>query len=338
MAFVNGTEHFVTCLAKRRGSVDRAGENDIILVRGKQHTGSRTPGEMECTTMDKKRKTVIVTDSSCDLSDGQLSRYGIRMISLRVVCQNAEYRDRIDIQEDELYDLLTRELPKTSLPLPEDVTQLYETLAEEGVENVIHISISSGLSGTYNMVRMITEDFQNRMRIFMVDSKTLSTGLGMMVLAAAQALEAGATPEEAIEKAQSVRKTQLGMFVIRTLEFLRKGGRIGLVEGVVGSLLQIKPVIYVNDDGVYQTLAKARGYKGAVDTMVQEVKRFFGDAKINLSVVNGKAHEDAEKLMERLQGEFNVAPGAFISPVSPVLAIHTGPGLLGIVANKADPA
>ncbi|MCI6378530.1 MAG: DegV family protein [Clostridiales bacterium] len=288
--------------------------------------------------MDEKRKTVIVTDSSCDLSDEQLSRYGIRMISLRVVCQNAEYRDRVDIQEDELYDLLTRELPKTSLPLPEDVTRLYEALAEEGVENVIHISISSGLSGTYNMVRMITEDFQDRMRVLMLDSKTLSTGLGMMVLAAAQALEAGATPEEAIEKAQSVRKTQLGMFVIRTLEFLRKGGRIGLVEGVVGSLLQIKPIIYVNDDGVYQTLAKARGYRGAVDTMVQEVKRFFGDAKVNLSVVNGKAHEDAEELMARLQEELNIAPGAFISPVSPVLAIHTGPGLLGIVANKADPA
>ena len=114
--------------------------------------------------MDATRKTVIVTDSSCDLSDEQLSRYGIRMISLRIVCQNAEYRDRIDIQEDELYELLTRELPKTSLPLPEDVSALYESLAQEGVTDVIHMSISSGLSGTFNMVRMITQDFESRMR------------------------------------------------------------------------------------------------------------------------------------------------------------------------------
>ena len=136
--------------------------------------------------MSEERKTVIVTDSSCDLSDEQLAKYGIRMISLRVVCQNAEYRDRIDIQEDELYELLTRELPKTSLPLPEDVTSLYEELAQSGVTDVIHLSISSGLSGTFNMVRMITEDFQDRMNIHMVDSKTLSTGLGMMVLEAAR--------------------------------------------------------------------------------------------------------------------------------------------------------
>lgn len=286
--------------------------------------------------MTEERKTVIVTDSSCDLTDEQLSRYGIRMVSLRVVCQNAEYRDRIDIQEDELYELLTRELPKTSLPLPEDVSDLYEELIKNGTTDVIHIAISSGLSGTFNMARMIAEDFQDRIRIHMVDSKTLSTGLGMMVLAAARALEGGATPEKAIEKAESVRKTQLGMFVIRTLEFLRKGGRIGKVEGVVGSLLQIKPIIFVNNEGVYQTLVKARGYKSAVDAMLAEAKRFFGGAKIELSVVNGKAYEDAQKLMERVKSELDVAEGAFISSVSPVLAIHTGPGLLGIVANKVE--
>ena len=288
--------------------------------------------------MEEKRKTVIVTDSSCDLSDEQLSRYGIRMISLRIVCQNAEYRDRIDIQEDELYELLTRELPKTSLPLPEDVTALYESLAREGVTDVIHMSISSGLSGTFNMVRMITQDFEGRMRVHMVDSRTLSMGLGMMVLAAARALEEGATPEEAIERAQTVRRNQLGMFVIRTLEFLRKGGRIGKVEGVVGSLLQIKPIIYVNDEGIYATLAKARGYKSAVDTMVGELKRFLGGAKAELSVVNGKAREEAEKLVERLKDELDVAGDVPVMSVSPVLAIHTGPGLLGIVANRADPA
>lgn len=286
--------------------------------------------------MSTEPKIAIVTDSSCDLSDEQLNEYGIRMISLRVVCQNAEYRDRVDIQEDELYELMTKELPKTSLPLPEDVSELYRQLEAEGYTDVIHLSISAGLSGTYNMVRMITEDFADRMTIRVVDSKTLSTGLGMMVLEAAQALRNGATPEQAVEAAQKARKTQLGMFVIRTLEYLRKGGRIGMVEGVVGSLLQIKPIIYVDDDGVYQTLAKARGFKGAVDTMVQEAKRFFGDSKVKLSVVNGHVPEDAAALMERLKGEFDLSDGAFIAQVSPVLAIHTGSGLLGIVANKAE--
>ena len=285
--------------------------------------------------MSEGRKTAIVTDSSCDLSDEQLAQHAVRMISLRVVCQNAEYRDRIDIQEDELYALLEKELPKTSLPLPEDVSALYGQLQAEGYTDVVHISISSGLSGTYNMVRMITQDMP--MNIRLVDSKTLSTGLGMMVLEAARALESGATPDEAAEAALNVRKTQLGMFVIRTLEYLRKGGRIGLVEGMVGSLLQLKPIIFVNDEGVYQTLAKARGFKSAVDTMMQEAKRFFGSARIKLSVVNGHVPGDAAVLLQRVKEELNVDDGAFISQVSPVLAIHTGPGLLGIVANKADP-
>ncbi len=285
--------------------------------------------------MDKERKTVIITDSSCDLSDEQLAAHQIRMISLRVVCQNAEYRDRIDIGQDELYALLEQELPKTSLPLPEDVSLLYESLAAEGVTDVVHLCISSGLSGTYNMVRMIAEDFGARMNIRVVDSKTLSTGLGLMVLAAARALDGGLSPDEAIQKAMEVRSSQLGMFVIRTLEFLRKGGRIGLVEGVVGSILQIKPIIFINPDGIYETLAKARGYKSAVETMAQEAAKKFGQAKISLSVVHGRALEEAQQLLERLKETLNVAD-SFISPVSPVLAIHTGPGLLGIVANKVE--
>jgi DegV family protein with EDD domain len=282
--------------------------------------------------MAEERKTAIITDSSCDLSDEQLAAHGIHMIPLRIVCQNAEYRDRIELTQEALYELLKTELPKTSLPLPEDVSSLYERLAEEGVTDIVHTCISSGLSGTFNMVRMIAADFAGRMNIRLVDSLTLSTGLGAMTLAVAEALERGETPDEAVEKAKHLRKSQLGMYVIRTLEYLRKGGRIGLVEGVVGNLLNIKPIIYINDDGVYQTLAKARGYKAAIDTMVQEAVRRFGQAKISLSVVHGQAMEDAQALMERLKQALNIQKSC-IRPVSPVLAVHTGPGLLGIIAN-----
>ena len=200
--------------------------------------------------MTEKRKVVIVTDSSCDLSDEQLEAFGIRMISLRITCQKAEYRDRVEISQDELYALMETELPKTSLPIPDDVAKLYDELAEEGATDVLHLCISSGLSGTYNMVRMLAEDYQDRMNIRVIDSKTLSGGLGQMVLEAAKALQNGASPDEAVEIAQKVRKNQLCVFVIKTLEYLRKGGRIGLVEGVLGSILQLKPIIFVNDDGI----------------------------------------------------------------------------------------
>jgi len=285
--------------------------------------------------MPEEMKTAIITDSSCDLSDEQLAQYNIRMISLRIVCQKAEYRDRVELTQEELYEILKNELPKTSLPLPEDVSSLYDKLLADGVTDVIHVSISSGLSGTYNMVRMIAADYEGKMNIRVVDSQSLSTGLGAMVIAVAQALEAGDDTETAIQKAKTLRKSQLAMFVIRTLEYLRKGGRIGLVEGVMGNLLQIKPIIYVNDDGIYQTLAKARGYKAAVETMIQEAVSRFGKTAIDLSVVHGQALEDAQTLLEKLKQVLNIR-NCVIRPVSPVLAIHTGPGLLGVVANIAE--
>lgn len=285
--------------------------------------------------MAEERKTAIITDSSCDLSDEQLQAHHIHMVSLRIVCQQAEYRDRVELSQDELYEILKTELPKTSLPLPEDVSNLYDKLLAEGVTDVVHVCISAGLSGTFNMVRMIAQDYEGKMNIRIIDSKTLSMGLGALVLTVAESLEAGDDPDTAVQKALSVRKSQLGMFVIRTLEYLRKGGRIGLVEGVVGNLLQIKPIIFINNDGVYQTLAKARGYRGAVDTMMQEALSHFGKAKVSVSVVHGQALEDAQALLAKLKESLNVV-SSMIRPVSPVLAIHTGPGLLGIVANKVE--
>ena len=280
-------------------------------------------------------KTAIVTDSTCDLSDELLKQYDIRMVPLRIICQNAEYKDRVDLSQDEIYALMDKELPKTSLPLPEDIHSVYDQLIKEGYTDAVHLCISSGLSGTWNMIRITAEEYQGRLNVRVVDSKTLSTGLGQMAVAAAKAVAGGASADQAVEAAKKVRSTQLGMFVIRTLEYLRKGGRIGLVEGMVGSLLQIKPIIFVNSDGIYETLAKARGYKAAVDTMIQETVKHFGKRKINLSIVHGQAPEEAQTLLERLKQALNVASD-MIAPVCPVLAIHTGRGLLGIIAYDAE--
>lgn len=279
-------------------------------------------------------KIALVTDTSCDLSDEQLQRYDIRLVSLRVTASKGEYRDRVEIDQDQLYALLTEELPKTSLPLPEDVSSLYRQLQSEGCTRILHLSMSSGLSGTYNMVRMLSEDFAP-LPIDVVDSKTLSCGLGLLVLEAAESLEKGMSVEDVIARVERLRATQLGTFLIRTLEFLRKGGRIGLVEGVVGSLLQIKPVIFVNDDGVYQTLAKARGFNNALNVMCDEFFRRYEGRKVRIAIVHGAAYDEAVKLRDKFLDKLDVV-SSFISPVSPALAIHTGPGLLGAIVQYAD--
>ena len=279
-------------------------------------------------------RVALVTDTSCDLSEEQLQAYDIRLVSLRVATSEGEFRDRLEIDQDTLYSLLKRELPKTSLPLPEDVSALYRQLKAEGCTRVVHMTISSNLSGTYNMVRLIAEETEG-MQVDVVDTRTLSCGLGLLVLEAAESLAKGMSVEDTLARVEHLRSTQLGAFVIRTLEFLRKGGRIGLVEGVVGSLLQIKPVIYVNDDGVYNTLVKARGFTNALNAMSDECFKRFQGRKVRIAIVHGAAYEEAVKLRDRFLEKLDVV-SSFISPVSPALAIHTGPGLLGAIVQYAD--
>ncbi len=276
----------------------------------------------------------LVTDTSCDLSDEQLNAYDIRTVSLRVSTSQGEFRDRTEITHEQLYKVLETEVPKTSLPLPEDVSYLYRTLREEGATTILHITLSGSLSGTYNMVSLLAEDFAD-MRVHVVDSQTLSCGLGLLVLEAAEALADGMPVEDVLSLLQKRREHQLGAFVIRTLEFLRKGGRIGRVEGALGSLLQIKPVIYVNEEGVYNTLCKARGFSNALTAMVDEIVRRYQGHRVRLAVVHGAAYEEAVKLQERLLERLDVTT-SFISPVSPALAIHTGPGLLGAIVQLAE--
>lgn len=305
--------------------------NELALTRFDRILYKKGAPDMFCIGSDR---VALVTDSSCDLSEEQLRQYDIRLVSLRVASSKGEFRDRLEIGPDQLYELLKEEIPKTSLPLPEDVSTLYRTLQSEGCTRILHLSISSGLSGTYNMVRMLSEDF-DPMPIDVVDTKTLSCGLGLLVLEAAEALQNGMAVPDVIDRVMRLREGQLGAFLIRTLEFLRKGGRIGLVEGVVGSLLQLKPIIFVNDEGIYQTLAKARGFNNALNTMCDEFFRRYEGRRVRVAIVHGAAEEDARKLLDRFREHLDVV-SSFISPVSPALAIHTGPGLLGAIVQAAD--
>lgn len=276
-------------------------------------------------------KVALVTDTACDLLDEQVQTYDIRLVSLRLNTSRGEFRDRVEISPEEVVEMLRMEVPKTSLPLPEDVSALYQQLQQEGCTTVLHLSISSGLSGTYNIVSLLSEEFPD-MKIYVVDTKTLSAGLGMLVLEAGECLKQGMVVEDVIAHVQSLRSQQLGTFVIRTLEFLRKGGRIGLVEGVLGTLLQLKPVIFVNNDGIYQTLTKARGYQNALTALCDEVVHRYQGRKVRLAIVHASALEEARKLLDRLRAQLDVV-SSYITPVSPALTIHTGPGLLGAIVT-----
>lgn len=204
-------------------------------------------------------KIAIVSDSTSDLVEDITKRYNIKILPLKVVYSGGEeYRDRIEITPEQIYERFDKEIPTTSLPSPEDTINLFNSLQEEGYTHVIVTTISAGLSGTMNMIRGVTEDFKN-MVFEIIDSKALSMGLGFPVIEGAKELERSNDFERTVQMIKdTIKKTEV-YFVVKTLEYLKKGGRIGKVEGTIGELLNIKPIISINEEGIYYTYKKIRG-------------------------------------------------------------------------------
>jgi len=196
------------------------------------------------------KKIAIVTDTTCDLSDEVLKLNNIFMVPMQIVYETRSYRDRMEITADKVYEMLDKEIPKSSLPLPEDVKKILDRIVEDGYTDILYISISAGLSGTYNLIRLLAQEY-TKLNIEVVDSTNLSMGLGFLVMEAANVIKKTGDIKAAVQRINTVRKTMSTMFVLNTLDYLKKGGRIGKVEGTVGNLLNIKPIIAVNEEGVY---------------------------------------------------------------------------------------
>lgn len=283
--------------------------------------------------MKRSEKIAIITDTTCDIPDELLAEYSIFLVPLRIVFKKHEYRDRIEISPERVYELLVDEIPKSSLPIPEDITKTLEDIIQKGYTDVIFVTISSGLSGTNNMVRLMMQEYEDRINIEVVDSLSLSLGLGFQVLECAKTVRETGSVMKALQKIKKVKESLSAMYVVSTLEYLRKGGRIGKVEGTVGDLLQLKPIISINEEGVYYTMAKVRGRKKSLQRMVDFLKEKYQDRAINIGVAQGMAREEADKLMQQLKQVLNVK-NEFIVQISPVLGMHTGPGLLGVIAYE----
>ena len=277
------------------------------------------------------KKIALVTDSTADLSVEILKEHDIHVIPLRVRFGNLEFLAH-EIESDEFYRLLSEaeELPQTSQPTPEEFNQLYCELLKE-YDEVISIHISSGLSGTLNAARVAKEHLQAKIHI--VDSKTISLGLGLLVMDAAKHLKEGLDSLQIVDKLAEARKNIETLFTLDTLEYLQKGGRIGKVSGILGSLLNVKPIIRVGDDGIYHTYSKARNQRKALKAMVTAIGEMTKERKrIRLSVAHGGALTAGEYLKECMENAFNIKTDIF-TQVSPIIGVHTGPGTVGVAVQ-----
>lgn len=277
-------------------------------------------------------KIALVCDSTCDLLDEVIAKYNIKILPLRIIYSNEEFRDKIDIKPEEIYARFNEEIPSTSLPSPEDVTNLFKNLENEGYTHVIVTLISSGLSGTMNMIRNIIGDFNN-MVFEIIDSKSLSMGLGIPVLEGAKELKKTNDFDKTIKKIKDVVKKTEIYYVVKTLEYLRKGGRIGKVEGAIGDLLSIKPIISINEDGVYYSYKKVRGRKKSLNEIYEIIKESSKEKNIKVVIAHGDAYDEAQNLHSKIDSLSNVKE-TLLTQISPVLVVHTGPGLIGVIISE----
>lgn len=273
----------------------------------------------------------LVTDSTADIPVDVAQQQDIKVLPLKVVFGDQEYLDQIEIQPEEFYQRLaecTDTLPTTSQPSPADFIELYENLLKT-YDEVISIHLSSALSGTVNAARLAGERFKGKIHV--VDSKTISLGIGMLVLEAAKSIRAGSTVQEVLQRVQDARDNLETLFTLNTLEYLQKGGRIGKVPGTIGALLQIKPVVRVDEDGVYVSYGKARTQEQGLKALEKAVVKLANGREVaGFMVAHGAGEAAALRLKERLEVLVNQNVSMF-TEVGPVIGVHTGPGTIGIV-------
>ncbi|AFQ44470.1 DegV family protein [Desulfosporosinus meridiei] len=276
-------------------------------------------------------KIAIVTDSTSDLNNDMTEELGIEILPLHVVYKDREYLDGLNISPNEVYDNMDVEVPTTSLPSPAEISNLFSRLRDENYTHVLSMHISSGLSGTYETVSQVAREFKE-MKIEVMDSKALSMGLGFPVLEAARKLQTSTDFQEIVKIAQSVSgKTKL-YFVLSTLEYLKRGGRIGYVSGTIGELLNIKPIISVNSEGKYITYAKVRGRDQSLKKLFDILIESTQAGQYLVAIVHGGAEQEARKLWQKAKELPNIEE-LFFNQISPVMGVHTGPGLVGVIIS-----
>ena len=276
-------------------------------------------------------KIAVLVDSAGDLPLDLMNKKNIKLMPLRISYSSGEYRDVLEISADEIYENLKKEVPKTSLPSAQDIQDILSDLEKEGYTHIIAITISSGLSGTFNSVRLLLDDHPI-FKSHVFDTKILAMPEGLVALEVANLVEKGLSFNEIVKEIPKIRERITGYFTINTLEYLLKGGRIGRISGVIGEILNLKPVVTTGEDGVYYTITKARGRKQSISKLISLLKEDLKKGKSKVWVLHADALDEALKIKETIKNLDNIVEVG-ISQISPALGVHGGPGLLGFAVQ-----
>ena len=278
----------------------------------------------------------IVTDCAADLPTEELESLGIVQAPLYIQFPEGEVNSA-DITADEFYNRLEAmrpAIPSTAQPSSGVFNEIYQKLARAS-KNILSIHVSSGLSGTINSARVGAEHIKEAV-VNVIDSMTLSGGERFQVLAAARAAKSGWSLKAILERLDRIRDTTEVIYTLDTLEYLARGGRIGRVQALMGSVLKIKPVIRVDhNDGKYSTVSKSRTITQNLGVIVDHIADMYGSIPLWATVLHGRFAESAEVLAESMRGKLNIKKMEILR-ISPVLGVHTGPGIVGTAVVPSD--
>jgi DegV family protein with EDD domain len=274
----------------------------------------------------------IVTDSTAYLPEETVRQHDIRVVPLYVHFGTEAFKEGVELSNEEFYQRLKEapELPTTSQPSAGEFHSTFAPLVDAGHE-VIALTISSKISGTWNSA-MAAKDMLPEAPISVVDTFSTSVGLHLMVDAAVEAAAAGATRQEIVEQIEQIKEKMQIFFVVDTLEYLAKGGRIGNGKAFLGTLLKVKPIL-VLQEGAIEPLEQVRSKRKATGRMIELVEEYVGSSGSNskVAVTHALVPQDAEQVCQELIGRLGCEQ-PLVGELGPVIGTHTGPGMVGIAA------
>lgn len=267
----------------------------------------------------------VVTDSVATLPPALAEAEGIEVVPLYVTLNGRTFRDGVELTHQEFFQELraTRAMPTTAQPTPGDFVRAFERLAAQGASAIVVLTMSSGISGTFQSALQAAREWTER-TVEVIDTRTALMAEGFAALAAARLARANATVAQVVAEARRVLGRTKLFAAVSTLEYLRRGGRIGRAAALTGNLLQMKPV--VNDqDGVVTPVARLRTWKRALQYMVDRAVEDLRPGTGRLAVMHADALDDARQVLATLTERLQPVEAIF-TDFSPVLGAHSGPG------------
>ncbi len=283
--------------------------------------------------MEHKSRVAIITDSGTDTPRDFAREHDVRIVPLRIIFPDRTYESGVDITDAELMARMQRELPTTSLPAPDEIMATIQQAKDDGYEAALIVTISSGLSGTYDTFRLLAgqvEDFP----VDVVDTRNIGIAAGLIVMEAVRMAELG-VPFMALRPGlEALAKRTRVYFAVKDLTYLRKGGRISEAVYRVGSVLNIKPVITCDGDGRYVISRKARGWDKALRTEVSLIEQDSRSwPKVRVAICCSASCNEFDRMEKDIRRQMDNVVEVVRSGISPDLLVHTGPDIVGLAVQ-----